>query len=350
MSIDKTVPILIDIRLRQTSCRRASTDSAYYPSIDTRVDHARERDYSIGSWADDHYHESFVVETAISQPHAEELHKGFTPEELLNMQERDEEMRQDIARIQTQHAAEATTPTSIDKHLSTSIDDDLKHSNTMKSQPNSYTRAEIDQLIEAIQMELMEIQRYMARRPEASTSINRRNNISTDNHRQTSIDGATNRGRLVPKVTSDMSDTNNHGEEISDDAYATLLRNEFQLESLEERLLKIENETVTMKDKWRRGDEAMRDFTEEAIGNTFEALEKAFALQNEKVAIQNEKTERNITEIVEPKRFLCLVTEDKEMSLSTGARTRMRGEIQACRPYGEPDETHDRQSHANTYD
>lgn len=54
--------------------------------------------------------------------------------------------------------------------------------------------------------------------------------------------------------------------------------------------------------------------TEEAIGNTFEALEKAFALQNEKVAIQNEKTERNITEIVEPKRFLCLVTEDKEMS------------------------------------
>ena len=115
--------------------------------------------------------------------------------------------------------------------------------------------------IEAIQMELMEIQRYMARRPEASTSINRRNNISTDNHRQTSIDGATNRGRLVPKMTSDMSDTNNHGEEISDDAYATLLRNEFQLESLEERLLKIENETVTMKDKWRRGDEAMRDFT-----------------------------------------------------------------------------------------
>ena len=90
MSIDKTVPILIDIRLRQTSCRRASTDSAYYPSIDTRVDHARERDYSIGSWADDHYHESFVVETAISQPHAEELHKGFTLEELLNMQERDE--------------------------------------------------------------------------------------------------------------------------------------------------------------------------------------------------------------------------------------------------------------------
>ncbi|KAG5393253.1 hypothetical protein IGI04_023216 [Brassica rapa subsp. trilocularis] len=305
-SIDKTVPISIDICLRHTSCRRASTDSAYYPSIDTGVDHAREGDYSIGSWADAHYHESFAVEIAISQPHAEELHKGFTPEKLLNMQERDEEekdeygvykddhghakdvgghiirvskddircllerasidehsylclpgharsftqtklvpeiyakdeinemfygeMRQDIAMIQTQRATEATTPTSIDKHLSTSIDDDLKHSNTMKSQPHSYTRAEIDHLIEAIQMELVEIQRYIARRPEASTSIDRHNNISTDNHRHASIDGATNRGRLVPKMTSDMSDTNNHGQEISDDAYATLLRNEFQLE------------------------------------------------------------------------------------------------------------------------
>ncbi|KAF2578987.1 hypothetical protein F2Q68_00005015 [Brassica cretica] len=63
-------------------------------------------------------------------------------------------------------------------------------------------------------------------------------------------------------MTSNMSDTNNHGEEISDDAYATLIRNEFQLDSLGERLQKIENETATMKDKWRRGDEIMRDFTD----------------------------------------------------------------------------------------
>ncbi|KAF2609260.1 hypothetical protein F2Q68_00044426 [Brassica cretica] len=62
-------------------------------------------------------------------------------------------------------------------------------------------------------------------------------------------------------MKSDMSDTNNHGKEISDDAFATLIRNQFQLESLGERLQKIENETATMKDKWRRGDEAMRDFT-----------------------------------------------------------------------------------------
>ncbi|KAL0789745.1 hypothetical protein Bca101_005991 [Brassica carinata] len=47
-----------------------------------------------------------------------------------------EEMRQDITRIQTHRAAEVTTPTLIDK--------DLTHSNPMKSQPDSYTRAEID--------------------------------------------------------------------------------------------------------------------------------------------------------------------------------------------------------------
>ncbi|KAF3489820.1 hypothetical protein F2Q69_00052670 [Brassica cretica] len=209
-----------------------------------------------------------------------------------------EEMKQDIARIQTQCAAEATAPASIDRKISTSIDDNLTHSNPMKSQPNSYTRAEIDQLveeiyrtlesaeerldrgcgdiyfpmdltmssltsqIEAIQRELIEIQRYIARRLEALASIDRRNNISIDSRRRTSIDGATTQGRLVPKMKSDMSDTNNHGEEISDDTYATLIRNQFQLESLGERLQKIDNETATMKDKWHRGDEAMRDFSE----------------------------------------------------------------------------------------
>ncbi|KAF3576753.1 hypothetical protein DY000_02031426 [Brassica cretica] len=185
-----------------------------------------------------------------------------------------EEMRQDIARIQTHRAAEATAPASIDRHLSTSIDDDLTHSNMMKSQPDSYTRAEIDQLVEEIyrtletaergligDREIVEIQRYIACRPEASTTIDRRNNISTDSRRWTSIVGATNRGSLVPKITSVMSDTNNHGEEISDDAYTTFIRNQFQLESLEERLQKIENADATMKDKGRRGDEAIRDFT-----------------------------------------------------------------------------------------
>ena len=190
-----------------------------------------------------------------------------------------EETKQDIAKIQTERAAEETAPASIERKLSISIDDNPPHSNPMKSQPDSYTKEEIDQLVEeiyrtlesaeerldrrcddiyfpldltmssltsqveAIQSELVEIQIYIARRPEASTSIDRRINISTDEATPAT------RGRLVPKIKSDMSDTNNHGEAISDDAYATLIRNQFQLESLGERLQKIENATATMKDK-----------------------------------------------------------------------------------------------------
>ncbi|KAF3551256.1 hypothetical protein DY000_02008195 [Brassica cretica] len=115
--------------------------------------------------------------------------------------------------------------------------------------------------IEAIQGELVEIQSYISRRPEASSSIDRRNNKSTDIYHRTSVDHATNRGRLIPKRTSDMSDTHYHGEEISD-TYATFRRHQFNLESLGERLQRMENTTATMKEKWRRGDEAMRDFTD----------------------------------------------------------------------------------------
>ncbi|KAF3545100.1 hypothetical protein DY000_02006737 [Brassica cretica] len=143
-----------------------------------------------------------------------------------------------ITRIQTQRAAEATAPASIDRNLSTSIDDNPPHSNPMKSQPDPYTRAEIDQFVEeiyrtletteekfdrrcddiyfpvdlivssltsqteAIQREIVEIQRYIAHRPEASTY--RRKKISTDSRRRTSIDGATTRGRLVPKTILDL--------------------------------------------------------------------------------------------------------------------------------------------------
>ena len=75
--------------------------------------------------------------------------------------------------------------------------------------PIDLTMNSLTSQIEAIQREIVEIQRYIARRPEASTSIDRRNNISTDSRRRTSINKAspTNRGRLVPKMTSDMSDT-----------------------------------------------------------------------------------------------------------------------------------------------
>ncbi|KAF2542158.1 hypothetical protein F2Q68_00032076 [Brassica cretica] len=116
-------------------------------------------------------------------------------------------------------------------------------------------------MIEAIQGDLVEIQSYIARRPEASASVDRRNNKSTDTHRQTSVDNATNRGRLVQKVTSDMFEKHNHGEEISADTYAPVMRHQFNLESIGDRLQKIEDATTIMKDKWRRGDEAMRDFT-----------------------------------------------------------------------------------------
>uniref|UniRef100_M4FHB6 NAB domain-containing protein n=1 Tax=Brassica campestris TaxID=3711 RepID=M4FHB6_BRACM len=157
----------------------------------------------------------------------------------------------------------------------------------MKSQENFHTREEIDQLvegiyralenteerldgrcddiyfpmdldisaltskIEAIQGVLVEIQSYIARRPEASSSIDTQNNKSTDIHHRTSVDDATNRARLVPKITSDMSDTHYHGEEISANTYATLRRHQFNLESLEERLQRMENTTATMKEKWR---------------------------------------------------------------------------------------------------
>ncbi|KAF3488427.1 hypothetical protein F2Q69_00052516 [Brassica cretica] len=65
-----------------------------------------------------------------------------------------------------------------------------------------------------------------------------------------------------------MFGTHNHGEEISADTYATVMRHQFNLESLGERLQKIEDATTIMKDKWRRGDEAMQDFTEAAWGRT----------------------------------------------------------------------------------
>ena len=102
--------------------------------------------------------------------------------------------------------------------------------------------------IEAIQGELLEIQRYISRRPEASSSIDIHNQKLTDIHHRTSVNDTTNRGRLVPKMTSDMSDTHYHGEEISADTYATLRRHQFNLESLEERLQKMENTTATMKE------------------------------------------------------------------------------------------------------
>ncbi|KAF3611400.1 hypothetical protein DY000_02046970 [Brassica cretica] len=119
-------------------------------------------------------------------------------------------------------------PASIDNRVPASVDANPPHSHTMNSQPDFHTSEEIDQLvegiyraletteerldrgcddiyfpmdltisaltskIEAIQGELVEIQSYIARRPEALASIDRRNNKSTDIHRQTSVDNHSN--------------------------------------------------------------------------------------------------------------------------------------------------------------
>ncbi|KAF3583629.1 hypothetical protein F2Q69_00028874 [Brassica cretica] len=153
-----------------------------------------------------------------------------------------EEMKQDIARIQ--HATDTSRHTSIDRRHHASIDNRLltsidnripasvdnipPHSSPMKSPQDFHTREEIDQLVEgiyraletteerldgrcddiyfpmdlsisaltskneAMQRELVEIQSYIAHRPEASTSIDRRKNKSTDIHQRTSVDDATN--------------------------------------------------------------------------------------------------------------------------------------------------------------
>ncbi|KAF3573868.1 hypothetical protein F2Q69_00058706 [Brassica cretica] len=76
----------IDTQPHKPNHLRASTDIAYFPSIDTNVDATQDGDYSIGSWADDRYLESYAVETSYCDHGADELHEGFTYEELLNMQ------------------------------------------------------------------------------------------------------------------------------------------------------------------------------------------------------------------------------------------------------------------------
>ncbi|KAF2607840.1 hypothetical protein F2Q68_00043978 [Brassica cretica] len=73
-----------------------------------------------------------------------------------------------------------------------------------------------------------------------------------------------------------MSNTPYHGKEISADTYAALTRNQFNLESIGERLQRIENTTAAMKDKWRRGDEAMRDFTGAWLNKRKEEMDTCF--------------------------------------------------------------------------
>ncbi|KAF3540779.1 hypothetical protein F2Q69_00021680 [Brassica cretica] len=109
----------IDTQPHQRNQKRASTDIANYSSIDTEVNRVREGDYSIGSWADDYYHESYAVETAIYEPGEEELHEGFSYEELLNIQRRDEADQHQSETAwgkNTIHASDRQSTPSIDRH------------------------------------------------------------------------------------------------------------------------------------------------------------------------------------------------------------------------------------------
>ncbi|KAF3548613.1 hypothetical protein DY000_02008207 [Brassica cretica] len=113
---------------------RASTDTAYYKSVDTDFNRAQEGDYSIGSSADEHHHESFAVETVTYTPGADKLQDSFTDEELLNMQRRDEtdQIQAEVAWERTrfshpidarhQQSTDIRHQKSIDNNVATSID------------------------------------------------------------------------------------------------------------------------------------------------------------------------------------------------------------------------------------
>ncbi|KAF3586637.1 hypothetical protein F2Q69_00027412 [Brassica cretica] len=212
-----------------------------------------------------------------------------------------EEMKKDIARFQ--NATDTARPPSIDRRHSQSIDSRQspslarRHHESIDNRiygaletteerldgrcddiyfPIDLTISALTSKVEAIQGELVEIQSSIARRPEASISVDRRNNKSIDTISSASIDIDTHRGRLVPKTKSDMSNTLYHGKEISADTYTALTRHQFNLESLGERLQRIENTFASMKDKWRRGDEAMRDFTGTWFNKSKEEMDTCF--------------------------------------------------------------------------
>ncbi|KAF3604007.1 hypothetical protein F2Q69_00036090 [Brassica cretica] len=139
-SIDRTISTSIDTHPHQTSRKRALTDIAYFPSVDTGVNRVREGDCSIGSWADDHHHESYAVETEIHEPGVDEPHEGFTYEELLNMQRCDEVDQQRAEaigeRTRFRQFIDRANRLSIDEKPPSSIDIYPKPSSTVSKTPN----------------------------------------------------------------------------------------------------------------------------------------------------------------------------------------------------------------------
>ncbi|KAF2549362.1 hypothetical protein F2Q70_00021940 [Brassica cretica] len=78
-SIDIPGSPSIDTQPPRRNRKRTSTDITNYSSIDAEVNRVREGDYSIGSWADDHHHERYAVETTIYEPGKDELHEAKHP-------------------------------------------------------------------------------------------------------------------------------------------------------------------------------------------------------------------------------------------------------------------------------
>ncbi|KAF2611848.1 hypothetical protein F2Q70_00012016 [Brassica cretica] len=140
-SIDILGSPSIDTQPHQRNWKRASTDIANYSSIDTEDNRVQEGDYSIGSWANDHHHESYAVETSIYEPGADELHEGFTYEELLNIQRRDEadQHQSDTTwgRTRYTHMIDRANCPSIDINPSTSIDINPSTSIDIRSKPKN---------------------------------------------------------------------------------------------------------------------------------------------------------------------------------------------------------------------
>ncbi|KAF3559015.1 hypothetical protein F2Q69_00013118 [Brassica cretica] len=146
-STDRTRLPSIDAQPQQRCRKGASTDTAYYKSIDTDFNRVREGDYLIGSWADETHHESFAVETVTYTPGADKLQDSFTYEELLNMQKRGdtnqiqaEDAWERTRSIDTRHqqSIDKLPQQSIDINNTTSIDN---HSIPKPLYPNGYAKA-----------------------------------------------------------------------------------------------------------------------------------------------------------------------------------------------------------------
>ena len=117
-SIDRNIPTSIDTHHHQTNRKRASTDIAYYPSIDEGLDRSQEGNYLIGSWAHDRYHESYAVEIAIHEPRAERSipeHQQRVTNEFYNTAGEVDDRFKPMYRQHTRPSVDIGDPTSINR-------------------------------------------------------------------------------------------------------------------------------------------------------------------------------------------------------------------------------------------